>query len=691
MPAKQSQQIVGRSIRIESSLEQSSLRVGKLDDVALAAADGQQQFPPIEIRAYDGGPFRQYWSADPLVIDLEGFVPSQRHPLLLSHIKDVQSVLGHANATEVKNGYVWVSGVASGAGAEDTDRAIELMRRGVPFQASLGATIDRYEMVKAGEKVTVNGKTIAGPVMVVRASTHRETSLVLLGAASDTETKIAATAAEDATMPGKPDDINATDGNGPSATAAPAATATPAPPIAAAAPAGDPLQAIRQQQAAEVRRVAAIQAAAAKFQSPQAFEIVASAIEDGRTAELAARDLELAHLRSGRGTPGGPAVHVSRREHSPQVSEAALCLAMGFSGDKLLKGGTFDSKTIDAASVEMKNGGGSINQLVLEAAAEKGCHERRITAGNAVRVIEAALTSHTLTNLLGNVANKLVADSFATEDQAWMQFCGVQNLNNFQTHTICRLVGGMEYQQVGPGGEVQHATIGEGTSTLKASTKAILVVLSNEDIVNDDTGKLQQFLMKLGSGAAISLNRAVYTALIGNAGSFFAAGNGNYISGASTALGVDALQLAVTKLREMKDEKGNFITPQGRILLVNPALEMVANQLYKSQFTEGSTAKSPNLNIWAGAFPPVVTPWIGAAATDAAGAALGGTANLWYLLGKNGNTGVVNVGFINGQQAPRVDQVTLPADRMGIGFLGSHAFGVALGEKKLGVMSKGSA
>src|SRR5262249_45544209 len=78
-----------------------------------------------------------------------------------------------------------------GAGAAASE-VIGLADNGFPWQASIGADVQRQEFVDAGAQVKVNGRTFSGPLTVVRASTLREISFVPLGADASTSATVGA-------------------------------------------------------------------------------------------------------------------------------------------------------------------------------------------------------------------------------------------------------------------------------------------------------------------------------------------------------------------------------------------------------------------------------------------------------------------------------------------------------------------
>lgn len=152
---------------------------------APTATDSKRRF---EMVAYTGGEMIASLpgvsdKAKRVVVDLAGMsIKGNRKPILRQH--DSDRIAGYSDKITKGNTLV-LSGTLSarsGAGRE----VAELADEGFPWQASMGIGIEAVEYVKAGDSVTVNGAEFAGPGIVVRESTYKESSFVPLGADGDT-------------------------------------------------------------------------------------------------------------------------------------------------------------------------------------------------------------------------------------------------------------------------------------------------------------------------------------------------------------------------------------------------------------------------------------------------------------------------------------------------------------------------
>jgi hypothetical protein len=168
------------------------LHIHALPDAASAV---QASGPPgglkkLGILAYTGGPMRLPGWGTPVALDLRG-VTVRRQDIPILHSHDTDRIVGHTISVTVGKTGIMATGVVSGSG-KDADAVVRSGSMGYPWQASVGATADKVEHKRAGEKVQVNGRELTGPLVVVRAATLAEISVTALGADSSTKVDITA-------------------------------------------------------------------------------------------------------------------------------------------------------------------------------------------------------------------------------------------------------------------------------------------------------------------------------------------------------------------------------------------------------------------------------------------------------------------------------------------------------------------
>ena len=686
-----------RSKHIRAAAEPKSLRLcGTSEGFELLAAEGDGSTPKLakfKMTAYTGGPMRVGFGW-PVVVDLAGMkVPGQRRPILRDH--DARRIVGHTEEIAVTEGgqKLKVSGVISGIGA-DSQEVVGLAGNGFPWQASVGASVERMEFVDRGEKVTVNGRSVTGPVYIARATTLGEVSFVAMGADANTSATVAATGKEGVDMgfeawlkakgfdPAALTDqqtnflraaYNAEQGNGTDRHGNP----TPAVDVQAT------VEQIRREAAAEARRIADVRAACARHGNPttevdgKPVAVEAHAIAEGW-------DITRTELECVRKTRANPTVATAA---PPAITADVLAAAVAVSGRLANVEQHFPAATLEAAHSHFRRGIG-LQELLLVAAQNNGYHGRGSVRSDLREILQAAFSSNSLPGILSDNANKFLLMGFTAVDAAWSMIAARRAVNDFKTITSYRLTGGMQFEEVGPSGELKNEQLGEESYTNRASTYGKMLALTRQDIINDDLGALTAVPTRIGRGAALKLNSVFWTAFMDNA-AFFIAGNGNYISGATTNLASEGLRKAVETFRKMTDADGEPLATTPKFLLVPPELESIADELYTSTNlnTGGSatTEKVPNRNVFAGKYQPIVTPYLSNTSYT------GYSTTAWYLLADPADIPVIEVVFLNGVEAPTVETADADFSTLGIQMRGYFDFGVAKQDYRGGVKSKGAA
>lgn len=718
--------------------------------VAAEASQSDGQSPPkvrsFSMTAYTGGAMALAGFYYPVVVDLTGLsVRSQSRPIVYSH--DLKQIVGHSERIDVTAQTIKVAGKVSGVG-DSAKEVVALADNGFPWQSSIGADVVRLEFVDRGNTVKVNGKNFSGPVYVARSTSLREISFVALGADDNTSARIAAashlvrsTRRKSGTSanpsPQEPSQMNfsqwlaaagldekslsedqrkvllaaynaSSEGDDEpeddDPTPTPAAGGVKTPPVKAQTiNFQQEIAEMRRLQSEELKRAGAIRQIVASYKvstikdGDKEVDLEAHAIEQGWSAER----VELLALRASR--PIGPAIHVSQGTNAqPAVLEAALAMTAKTPGlEKLYK-----PETLEAAS---KMRGFGIQQLIIMAAVSRGYSCRpgeRIHAGNLRAVLEYAFPERSIraagfstidvSGILSNVANKEILAGYMEEDQSWREISVVKPVSDFKQTSSYRLLDDMEYEELGPVGEIKHGKLSEESYTRQAKTYAKMLGLTRQDLINDDAGAFGDLRLRIGAGGAKKFNNVFWKRFLDNA-AFFTAARGNYITGAATALGLDGvgLETGVTAFRKMKSPStdgakkvGNAVGGRPEILLLPPELEFTGQRLYQSTQvnTGGASTKDsvPDANIHAGKYRPVVVDWLSDSNFT------GYSATAWYLFRKGVMAAMV-VSFLDGQETPTVEAAEADFNQLGVQFRGYHDFGCDQAEYLAGVKSKGAA
>lgn len=629
-----------------------------------AAALTDRKTRKFNLDAYNGGELAIDLFDVPTFIDLEGVSFASNVVLLVEH--DPYRMIGHAEKIEVKEGKITAEGVISRSNVDSWD-VVESAENGFPWQCSVGGPLIDFIELAAGETLEVNGRQVAGPAVVVTKLEIREISFVALGADDTTSATLAAKRAE-------PENISVPSGKE-------IVMADEKTLVTDQNESAEKLTAYRKEMAEETRRVEAIRRLAAAGTMPttdrgQSFgpvglnEIAAKAIEEGWTAERA----ELEMLRASRAE--APKVKSAARTESA-VLECVAMRAAGVSSARLEK--RYDEKTLEAA---YKLRGIGLQEFCAMAAGAPLPHYRSDAGG----WLRAAFSNASLPNLLSNVANKALLEGYNYAEDSWRKIAKITSVPDFKQAKRYRLDANAAFTKVAPGGELKHGSLGEGGYTNQAATYGVMFAIDRQMLINDDLGALSDLPKQIGAAAGEAIAEAVWGAILGNAGSFFSAGNKNLVTGADYALSVAGLDKGYGTFLAQTKPNGMPLGAQPTKLVVPGCLAMTAQQLMVSTLLVNGTAKAnPAANPFAGKFEVVASSYLDNAAMS------GYSATAWYLFADPDRVPAVEVAFLNGADRPTIEQSDADFNTLGIQFRGYADFGVALGDPRGAVKVTGAA
>lgn len=647
----------------------------------IQAAEGEGKLPSFQGVAYTGGAMRLQGFRYPVVVDLSTTAAAAAIPTLYAH--DSERIVGHGTA-EVSAQRIKLSGVVSHGGI-DAERVVASSKNGFPWQLSIGAEPGQLDFVEAGKSIKVNGKNFSGPVYVARQNVLGEISFVPRGADSNTSVSVAASAksigVEEMNFEQwleaqgfNPEELTDSQKATLQAAYKPEQKPEDKPVEKKMEVEIDPAKEIRAAAVAETKRIAAINKVCGEN-----AEIAAKALEEGWTPEKA----ELEVLRASR--PKAPAAHIhGGNEFTPRVIEAAICQAGKYTESEK----EFSDKELQAAHTAYRGRIG-LQQLIVEAAHANGYSGGAFSLKGDLRgVLRAAFSTLSLPGILSNTANKFLLQGYTNVESAWRSISAIRPVNDFKTVTSYRLTGAMQFEKVGPGGLIPHGETDEQSYTNKAETYGKMYAITRQDIINDDLGALSAVPRMIGRGSGLKLNDVFWTEFLDNS-SFFASGNSNYFTGASTNLQSSSLKTAVQKFMDQTDADGKPLGAMPKFLLVPTAEQVTADELYTSTNlnTGGSstTDKVPNRNVFAGRYQPITSAYLSNSSYT------GYSSTAWYLLCDPMDIPVIEVAFLNGNESPTVESADADFNTLGIQMRGYFDFGVSKQDYRGGVKSKGAA
>ena len=302
-------------------------------------------------------------------------------------------------------------------------------------------------------------------------------------------------------------------------------------------------------------------------------------------------------------------------------------------------------------------------------------------------MVRASLTTHTLTEALGSAVNKVLLDGYRDSPATWRAFAGVRSVPDFKTATAIRPSFTGSLQQLPPGGEFKHGGAEEATTQYKVDTYGKIFSIDRRDLINDDLSLFDSVARVMGQAAMRKLSDLTYDTLLSNAGAFFAAGNGNYITGADTNLSPDSLGRAIAAMITQRDAEGNDLDLRPVVLVVPPELQTTARAVLESEFIAAQT-NLPTGNSLKNAVGLEVEPRLSNTKKYGNKA----STKHWYLFAAPAASPII-VGFLNGQQTPTVEFFGLDqtVNKLAVSWRVYFDFGAALCDPRAAVRSKGEA
>ena len=694
--------------------------------IEAGAVDGESGPPKFKFDPlYSGGKLLLNGWSYPVVADVRGIRAADVIKVNLEH--DRTRRVGQGTAV-IRGGKVVLTGDITATG----DAAKEVLAdnaQGHQFQSSIVLLPDRgsIEFIPAGKPLTANGRRFVGPVYYVKSSEFREAAFVDIGGDAEARAQIAATlAAQEREMnpefkqwlseQGWGDVSDLSDDQVKSLEAAFNSASTPAPTPEPSSPVVPPevRAAYLQEQAEAAEFATSVRKVCASAGNPtitiqgKEVSVEAAALQGDWSLEK----VELECLKATR--QAAPAAHVShgpnlQDETQQKAIEAALVRQMGLPSSREKKGDTTErfgtehwySDEILEASHRREFRSLSLHQLMdmnIRAAGQEYYGGRRsdeyiqafLRAESTIRAAGSGFSTLAVSNILENLANKALIAAYESQETVWEFFCAVRNANDFKVHSFYRLNVDGGYEVVGADGEIKHGRFADDRYQVTPETRAQMLALTRQDMINDDLDAFNQIPAALGRHAAIAIEEEFFVTLLGNAGSFFAAGNNNLLTGAGSDMTLAGLGASEENFYNQVDGSGSpLMVAPDRILVgtqdFTTANDLFADtQLMMQSSTTSADVRTTTRNPHVGKFQPYRSAYINNTnVTRRNGTAITGQdANQWYMSADPSRLAAFNIAFLNGNRAPTIDSADTDFNTLGMQFRGYHDWGIGQADPK---------
>jgi hypothetical protein len=374
------------------------------------------------------------------------------------------------------------------------------------------------------------------------------------------------------------------------------------------------IKATREGAAKESKRIAKVREICASRHA----DIEAKAIEEGWDETKT----ELAVLRAERKAASSGTINASfgintgaGGDATPGIIAAACALAGGVSEKRAMEGLNDQQKQI-AVSRKVQRSVGSIYGMCHAVAS---MHGKRLQSTRMDETVLAQMqqieriaaereldlqadgggtgssSTMSLSGITENILNKAMLDSYATVDSVVPDIAYETDTNDFKQFKRYRMTASGILAALSAAGELKAISLQDESYANQVKTQGVILTIGRDILINDDMGALTQAPTMLGRGAALYREMVVFANLLNapstvapgastgqtaNAFNFFSTGARTTLTGASSALSISSLTTAVQKFREQTDANSMPIMLKPDRLLVPPALEVTANNLF---------------------------------------------------------------------------------------------------------------
>jgi HK97 family phage prohead protease len=401
-----------------------------------------------------------------------------------------------------------------------------------------------------------------------------------------------------------------------------------------------------------------------RFQAPEFQAIRRAALDDLRAADWAKHELLRAfgaHAAPVAGgstftqgaTQGRGGVHVQAGEDAIERFMRGADLALSVRG-----GLVADKDKIREAR------GGEFASLPLAELAREYCRVAGIrTEGlSRDRIVGKAFSSRGIINqvagdfpgLLENIANKALLLGYEEPGETWRMIARPGNLSDFREASRPGLSEFDDLERVRDGAEYRMGKFSDRVEKIQLSTFGKLFRITRQAIVNDDLGAFTTIPRKMGRAASRTVGDQVYAVLTSNptmnqdSTALFDAAHSNLIASGNGAPSVAQLDTMKTTLARQKDSSAqtNGLNIRLARVVVPVGLEGLAQQLRIGEWDPSSSATNSSIpNHHRGTFEVVSDARLDTASSS-----------IWYGLANPDTYDVIEVGFLDGQQEPYLEE-----------------------------------
>lgn len=259
--------------------------------------------------------------------------------------------------------------------------------------------------------------------------------------------------------------------------------------------------------------------------------------------------------------------------------------------------------------------------------------------------------------ILADVVNKSIGIGYQAAPVTYPLWTRSVPFSDFKTRYVPRLSSVPDPSAVTETSEIPEVALSEDQESYGIVTYGNIVSITRKTLINDDLGAFTRVPMMMGNALRRKFQKIVSTIVNEGASSDYNMNDGNPLFDATnhlnygtsgTAFGETTLAAAWTAMAKQTGLGGERISVTPRWLLIPPDLYIAARKLLESTGSVTTEQNSGVINPLRGLVTPIVDPFMVDATSN------GTTA--WALVADNSQIDTVEVGLLNGVDAPAVEE-----------------------------------
>jgi phage major head subunit gpT-like protein len=276
--------------------------------------------------------------------------------------------------------------------------------------------------------------------------------------------------------------------------------------------------------------------------------------------------------------------------------------------------------------------------------------------------------------ILANVANKSLQQGYEQAPTSYQFLARIVSRPDFKTNSVTALSDGPAFELVNENGEIPQGSLSEKREQYALATYGRKMSITRQTLINDDLGAFTRIPAMFGRAARILLNKLYWSRLLANSGTgetmadgnpiFDATNHANYTS-SGTAMSVTSFGVARAAMMKQTGfgEDSDILNISPAFLLVSPTKSTLAEQLVGSAVDPAKSNNTPNpfynkLRVISDAFMEN--------GFTLNGTTYSGAANPWIMLASYNDIDTIEMGLLNGIDAPSMMENENSGDILGM-------------------------